>query len=276
MKLSFNTYHFVLMVAAASAAVASAVTADDIDLGLACGFAVLAKSGISTVPTSAINGDIGVSPIAATAMTGFSLTGTAVPLQFSSSSQVTGKCVAADYGAPISATLTQAVLDMQNAYTQCNNVVPNYDENLAFNGATPGTIGTNGGTPVVMFPGKYRYTVVLTIVDDITLDAQGDPNAVFIIQTSGGLDLATGKKVLLAGGARADNIYWTVAGVTSLQVGSVMEGNILGFTIISGFAGATLNGRALSQTAVTLISNNINKPEGCGEPVDDPASELFC
>jgi hypothetical protein len=53
-----------------------------------------------------------------------------------------------------------------------------------------------------------------------------------------------------------------------------MEGNILGFTIISGFAGATLNGRALSQTAVTLISNNINKPEGCGEPVDDP--ELLC
>jgi hypothetical protein len=274
MKLSFNTCHFVLMVAAASATVASAVTSADVDLGAACGFAILSKSGISTVPTSAITGDIGVSPIAATAITGFSLTGTAVPLQFSSSAQVTGKCLAADYGAPISETLTTAVLDMQNAYTTANNVVPDYPENLAFNGAAPGTIGTNGGTPVVMFPGKYRYTVVLTIVDDITLDAQNDPNAVFIIQTSGGLDLAVGKKVILANGARADNIYWTVAGVTSLQSMSIMEGNILDATIISMFQGATLNGRALSQTAVTLISNTINKPDGCGDPVDDP--ELFC
>jgi len=68
-----------------------------VDLGLAAGFAVLSKTGISTVPTSVITGDIGVSPIAGTAMTGFSLT---AGLGYSTSAQVNGFCYAASYAAP--------------------------------------------------------------------------------------------------------------------------------------------------------------------------------
>ena len=83
-----------------------------VNLGTAGNFAILAKSGISTVPTSAVTGDMGVSPIAATAMTGFSLildsTGT-----FSTSSQVTGKAYAADYTSPTPSNLTTAVSNME-------------------------------------------------------------------------------------------------------------------------------------------------------------------
>jgi hypothetical protein len=319
MQLSFITCHFVLMIVAASVTVASAVvtSADvDLDLGGACGFAVLAKSGISTVPTSAITGDIGVSPIDAAAIVGFSLLDgvssvlnglggsrglllggvlngvgsvldgvgdlvdgvvdevvdvvdeVTATLQFSTSAQVNGNCVAAGYGGPISVSLAASVSAMEAAYTTGNNV-PNDYTDITFNGAAVGTIGT-----ATLFPGKYKFNAVITITEDITLDAQDDPNAIFIIQTIGGLDLAESKKVILANGAKADNIYWNVAGVTSLQADSHMEGNILCFTNISMFARAALNGRALSQTAVTLIKNIITKPEGCGEPVDDP--DLFC
>jgi hypothetical protein len=275
MKLSFNTYHFVLMVAAASAIVTSAVTVDDLNLGEACGFAILGSSGITNSPTSAITGNIGVSPIDSTAMTGFGLALDSSG-QFSLAADVTGKCYAADYGAPISVTLTTAVLNTLTTYTTANNIVPDYAQNLAFNGLAPGTIGTNGGTPVIMYPGKYRYTVVLTIVDDITLDAQDDPNAVFVIQTSGGIDLAVGKEIKLANGAREDNIYWTSAGVVSPQANSIFRGNILSVSVTFGQS-ATLYGRALATTAVTLLGNNIIKPDTCGEDAADVDDEsLFC
>jgi hypothetical protein len=85
-----------------------------IDLKSACGYAVLSKSGISTVPNSNIVGNIGVSPITAAAMTGFSLDED-VGGQFALSAQVTGHAHGASYGGAIAASLTVAVLDMQGA-----------------------------------------------------------------------------------------------------------------------------------------------------------------
>jgi hypothetical protein len=81
---------------------------------------ILAKSGISTVPNSVITGDIAVSPIAAGAMTGFSLTLDSSG-QFSTSSQVVGKAFAADYAAPTPANLISAVNAMEAAYTNTAN-----------------------------------------------------------------------------------------------------------------------------------------------------------
>ena len=87
-----------------------------VDLGTAGSFAILSKAGISSVPTSTITGDIGVSPIAAHAITGFSLTAS-LDGTFSTSSQVVGSCYAADYTPPTPATLTAAITDMEAAYT---------------------------------------------------------------------------------------------------------------------------------------------------------------
>jgi hypothetical protein len=86
-----------------------------VDLGAACNYAILAKSGISTVPVSTVTGNIGVSPIAATAITGFSLTLDGGG-QSATSSQVDGQARAASYGNPIANDLTIAVLNMQAAY----------------------------------------------------------------------------------------------------------------------------------------------------------------
>lgn len=87
-----------------------------VNLGTAGNYVVLAKSGISTVPPAAVTGNLGVSPIDSTAITGFSLildsTG-----QFSTSAQVTGNVYAPDYASPTPAHLTTAVLNMEAAYT---------------------------------------------------------------------------------------------------------------------------------------------------------------
>jgi hypothetical protein len=256
MKLSC---HLVLLVAAACA-VTSTAAEQLIDLGGACEYAVLAKSGISTVPSSVITGDIGVSPIAATAMTGFSLSADSSN-QFSTSTQVDGQCHAASYGAPVSVTLTAAVSAMEAAYTAGNNRLATYPLNRGG--------GTVGG--LKFYSGVYKFTSVISIDQDITFDAQGDPNAVFIVTTTQQLLLAVGKKVLLAGDARAENIFWHVAGYVSLGVSSHMEGNLLCYTKIDMLTGSTLNGRALAQTAVNLQMATINKPVGCGvEGADDP------
>jgi Ice-binding-like len=99
-----------------------------VNLGTAANFAILAKSGISTVPTSAVTGDIGVSPIDSTAITGFSLTHDAAS-PFATSSQITGKAYAPDYTVPTPANLTTAIGDMQTAYTDAaGRTTPDFTE----------------------------------------------------------------------------------------------------------------------------------------------------
>jgi hypothetical protein len=264
MMFSFNTRHFVLLVAAACAATSAAE--EIIDLGTACDFAILAKSGISTVPNSVITGKIGVSPIAATAMTGFSFTADASNT-FSTSAQVTGNCMAASDAAPTPATLTQAVLDMEAAYTAGIDRAATYATNPVMVGDITG--GNISGK--TLYSGVYKYTAAITIDQDITLDAQGDPNAIFIITTTNQLVLAAGKSVILLNDAKAENIYWHVTGYISIGVGAQMKGNLLSATNILLSTGSSLNGRALAQTAVVLQMATVTIPESCGrEPVTDP------
>jgi hypothetical protein len=278
MKFSFNTCYFFLLIAAACNAVTTSAE-DRINLGDACGFAVLAKSGISTVPPSAVTGNIGVSPIAATAMTGFSMTADSTKTHWTSS-QVNGICMAADDAVPSPATMTAAVSAMEAAYTAGNNRLATFPNNLARAGAAMGTIGG-----VTLYPGVYKFTVVITIDTDITFDAMGDPDAQFTVTTTDEVVLASDKNVRLAGGAKAENIYWHVAGYVQIGTGAHMEGNIMCYTKIVLNTGSSLNGRAMAQTAVTLQMARVNKPAGCGELEEDEEEEeenieedpdLFC
>jgi hypothetical protein len=143
-----------------AALVNAAAETAPVDLKTAGSYAILAKSGISNVPTSAITGNIGVSPIAATAITGFGLALDSATRQFSTASQITGQAHAADYGGDVAAALTVAVLDMQNAYT---DAASRTSTDSARDSLPNGSIG--GQT---LTPGVYTLTAGIIISSDIT------------------------------------------------------------------------------------------------------------
>jgi len=220
-------------------------------LGGAGNFVILSKAGISFTGAGHIWGDIGVSPIFATAITGdFALT--MDPLgsgTFSTSALVTGKVYAADYTEPTPTMLTTAVDNMLTAYNDAAGRTPDV-----------GKIGLYGGdlTGQTLTPGVYKWsTDVLVSAAGVTISgAAGD---CWIFQCAQKLTLADGAKVTLIGGAEAANIFWQVGMEVTIGTTAEMKGTILCATAIAMNTGATLVGRALAQTAVTLDANMIDE-----------------
>ncbi|MFH1976725.1 MAG: ice-binding family protein, partial [Pseudomonadota bacterium] len=220
-----------------------------VNLGTAGDFVILAKSGISTVPDSEITGDIGVSPIDRTALTGFGET-MDISNEFSTSAQVVApfKLYAADYAVPTPAKMTTAVSDMETAYTDAaGRPTPDFIELGA---------GEIGGLTLV--PGLYKWGTSVSILNDVTLD--GGPNDVWIFQIAGDITMAAAKSVILSGGALPKNIFWQTFGFVALGTTAHFEGVILSYTEITVNTGASVNGRLLSQTAVTLDQNAVTQP----------------
>tara|TARA_B110000967_G_scaffold209109_1_gene263798 strand:- start:2033 stop:2848 length:816 start_codon:yes stop_codon:yes gene_type:complete len=213
-----------------------------VDLGVAGDFVILSKSGITNVYKSKIKGDVGTSPI----------TGAALLLRCN---EVTGKIYTVDAAGPLpcritaAPLLTTAVGDMETAYTNAAGR-PNPD----FLNLGAGIIG--GKT---LKPGLYKWTSTLLIPTDITIS--GGPNDVWIFQVSGTLTMSSAVRIKLAGGAQTKNIFWQTAGAVTLGTTSHFEGTLLGKTSIAVQTGATINGRLLAQTAVTLQMNTINEPQ---------------
>jgi len=240
-----------------------------VSIGSADNYVMLAKSGISTVPTSDITGNIGVSPIAATAMTGFSLTLDSSG-EFSTSSQLTGQAFAADNTAPTPALLTVAVNDMEAAYTNAANRV-NQDANRKnLNGGILG--GAFGGISAPLTPGVYTFVSAVTIASTIYFQGsgqapgQGDTD-VFIIQITGVLAQAANVEVILTNGALAKNIFWQVSGNATVGAGAHMEGILLVKTDVLFIIGSSLSGHILAQTACNLQMATITNA-----PTASPAS----
>jgi hypothetical protein len=211
-------------------------------LGSAGKFVILTKTGITNVPTSAVTGDIGTSPI----------TGAANLL---TCTEVTGKVYSADAAGPgpcsveDPARLTVAVLDMQYAYTDAaGRSTPDYTE-----------LGTGNIGGMTLVPGLYKWGTGVTIPTDVTLS--GGPNDVWIFQISGNLIQSNGAAVHLSGGAQARNVFWQVAGLTVLGTTAHFEGIVLCKTMIAMQTGASVNGRLYAQTAVTLQMNAVTKPD---------------
>jgi PKD repeat protein len=252
-RKNFSIFFTIALLFLMTAAIIPAVTgAATVDLGSACNFAILTKSGISTTGTTHIIGNIGVSPIAATAITGFGLIMNPSN-QFSTSSKVNGRVYAANYAAPTPSMMTTAVSNMQTAYTDAAGRAA---------GVTELGAGNIGG--LTLAPGVYKWGTGVIIPTDVTLS--GGPNDVWIFQVAQTLGISSGKRVILSGGAQAKNIFWVVGGQTTLGTYSVFNGNILDKTGIALKTGATLNGRALAQTAVTLEANTVNSPSTCLTP----------
>jgi len=195
-----------------------------VSLGAASGFGVLAGQSVTNSGATTINADLGIWP-------GNTLTGAPT---------VTGTTHLGD----ITAQAAQGALTA--AY------------NDAAGRAAGSTIaGDLGG--MTLAPGVYKSTSTLEVTSaDVTLNAGGNPNAVFIFQIASSLTVAVGRQVILSGGAQASNITWQVGSSATIGTNSTVSGDVIALTTVSMGTGATLNGRALARNgSVTLLANTI-------------------
>ncbi|MDD4972464.1 MAG: ice-binding family protein [Paludibacter sp.] len=217
-------------------------TLKSVDLGIAADFAILSKTGITDVYKTSITGNIGTSPI----------TGAAILV---SCAEVKGTIYTVDAAGPLPfsvtspSMLTTAVSNMETAYTDAaGRITPDF-LNLG--------AGNIGGKTLT--PGLYKWTSALVIPTDITI--AGGPNDIFIFQVAGTLKMSSAVRITLTEGAQAKNIFWQTTGAVTLGTTSHFEGNILSKTGINMQTGASINGRMLAQTAVTLQMNTVVIPQ---------------
>ncbi|PWF48529.1 ice-binding family protein [Massilia glaciei] len=213
-----------------------------VKLGSAGTFALLSKTGITNVYASVIKGDVGTSPI----------TGAAIGLTCGEIAGGILYTVDAAGPLPCSVTaatlLTSAVSDMETAYLDAaGRVLPDHI-NLGS--------GEIGG--MTLKPGLYKFGTGVSISTDVKLS--GGPKDVWIFQIAGGIKQASATRVTLVGGALAKNIFWQAADVVAIGTTAHFEGVVLAKTLVSVNTGATVNGRLLAQTAVTLQKNRVTQP----------------
>jgi len=166
---------------------------------------------------------------------------------FSISNQLTGKAYAANYASPTPSNLTTAISNMETAYTDAAGRAVDYTE-----------LHSGDLSGKTLTAGVYRWGTGVLINTDLTLS--GGANDVFIFQVGEGVLLANGTKIILSGGVQAKNIFWQTAKTVSIGTGSHFEGNIISMTNIIVKTNASVNGRLLAQTAVTLDQATVVKP----------------
>lgn len=229
------------MLAAGTTGAAAAAPETSIDLGSAGNFTVLSKSGITDVFKTSIDGDIGTSPI----------TGAAIGL---TCGEVNGIIYTVDAAGPLPCSvtdptrLTLGVGDMEAAY------------NDAAGRTLPDAVNLGAGelAGLTLAPGLYNWSSNVSISRDVTL--AGGPDDVWIMQIAGTLQEASATNVILTGGAQAKNVFWATAGAVSIGTQAHFEGTILSKTMIAMKTKASINGRLLAQTAVTLQMNTLVPP----------------
>jgi hypothetical protein len=191
-------------------------------------FAVLAGSAITSTGATSITGDLGLSP--GSSVGGF-------PPAILTGVQHINDQIA-----------NQAKLDITTAYNDAAGRISTGIVTLS---------GNIGG--LTLTPGLYKSTSSLAISSgDLTLDAQGNSSAVFIIQIASSLTTTSGRKIILSGGASASNIFWQVGSSATFGTTSVFKGTVIAMQSITMNTGATLDGRILARTGgVTMAGNTI-------------------
>ena len=220
---------------------AGAATAP-VGLGTASSFGVLAGSTVTNTGPSVINGDLGLSP--GSAVTGFP------PGIVNGTEHVTDAAAAG------------AQSDLTTAYNDAA-------------GRTP-TVSVGGfiGGGQTLLTGVYKATSSLNVGGALTLDAQGDPSAVFIFQVGSALITNSASSIVLTNGAQACNVFWQVGSSATLGSGSEFQGSVLALTSITVTTGDTIVGRVLARNgAVTLDDDTITVPSCVGpSPSPSPTS----
>ena len=220
----------VLLVAEPTASAAPA----PVELGTAGSFAVLAGSAVTNTGPSVIDGDLGVSP--GSAVTGFP------------PGIVPGTIHAGD------AVAAQAQSDLTIAYNDAAGRA--CDTNL--------TGQDLGG--LTLTPGVYCFSSSAQLTGALTLDAQGDPDAVFIFQIGSTLTTASASTVNLINGAQACNVFWQVGSSATLGTNSTFRGTILALTSITVTTGTTVEGRTLARNGAVTLDNNVITTPMCAPP----------
>lgn len=212
-----------------------------VNLRMSGNFVILSKSGITDVYKSTVTGDVGSSPIS----------GAAILL---TCTEVAGTIYSVNAAGPLpcrvtnASRLTTAVRDMQTAYT---DAAGRSNPNFLNLGA-----GNLGGK--TLKAGLYKFTTAVVIPTNVTIS--GSSTDVWIFQVAGTLKMSSGVKIILSGGALARNIFWQSSGAVTLGTTSHFEGIIMGKTGINLQTGASINGRLLAQTAVTLQQSTVTRP----------------
>ncbi len=212
-----------------------------ISLGAAANYAVLAASTVTNTGATTITGNLGLSP--GTSVTGFP------------PGQVKGSIDVANSAA------LQAQNDLTAAYNAAaaSPVTATIPVELGGTTETPGVYASPAGT--------------FGITGTLTLDAQGDPNAIFIFEAASTLITASASNVVLVNGAQASNVFWVVGSSATLGTYSILRGNVLAQASITVTTGATLDGRALARTAaVTLDTDTITIPASTQAPTSTTTS----
>ncbi len=206
------------------------VVMQKVTLGDASGFAVLAGSSVTSTGETVITGDLGLSP--GTSVDGFP------PAIINGTIRINDELA------------NKAKLDLTTAY---NDAAGRTSKDIV---SLSGNIGG-----LTLTPGLYKSTSSLEISSgDVTFDAKGDADAVFIIQIASALTTTPGRKVILTGKASASNIFWQVSSSASFGTTTVFKGTVMALESITFDTGASLDGRALARNGtVTMEGNTIVK-----------------
>lgn len=189
-------------------------------------FVIIAGSAISSTGATTITGDLGLSP--GSSVGGF-------PPGILNGTEYINDPIA-----------SQAKLDLTAAY---NNAADRTCTDIV-------TLSGNIGG-LTLTPGLYKSTSSIAISSgDLTFDAKGNANAVFIIQIASTLTTTSGRKVILSGGALASNIFWQVGSSATFGTTSVFKGTVMAMQSITFDTGATLNGRSLASTGAVVMQGN--------------------
>lgn len=214
-----------------------------VGLGTATSFSVLAGSTVTNTGPSVISGDLGLSP-------GSDVTGFPPGLVINGTQHVTN------------ALALQAQNDLTTAYNDAAGRTPVVDK----------TGQDLGGQTLVA--GVYQAANEMDLTGTVTLDAQGDPNAVFIFQAGSTLITASSSTVALLGGARSCNVFWQVGSSATLGTNTTFVGSIMALTDANLQTGAVVEGRVLARNGqVTLDTNTITRP-ACDTTTADEIDEV--
>lgn len=207
-------------------------------LGVASSFVVLAASAVTNIGPTVLNGDLGISPNNASSITGFP------------PGLVTGVIHAAD------GVASQAQADTTTAYNALTS------QACDFGPSAPTDLGG-----LTLTPGVYCYSSSVGLTGAVTLNALGDPNAVWVFKIGSTLTTASASSVLLINSASACNVFWQVGSSATLGTTTAFKGNILAAASITVNTGTNVTGRALARGgAVTMDTNNFSFGT-CAPPV---------
>jgi hypothetical protein len=253
------TFFVLCLAAAESVGGGGAHALDPVDLGSVARFVIFSAAGITNISPSIIIGDIGTSPITGAALTGFG------------EGEVTGDIFTVDFGFPtLNVSITNSTLlgiaagDLVTAYEAAK------DLNSTYQNATDGIVGGNIGG-LTLPAGLYNFASSVDVPVGQSVTLLGSATDVWVFQIGTAMNMNTGSSILLAGGARAENIFWQVGSAFTASAGVTIEGTIMAGTAATFAANVVINGRVLTRTAsVTLSMITITRPDLIPGPAVPP------